>query len=44
VPGADERAACLSAVDALGLRVDETDSEPGGCDGGALSVDDIALR
>ena len=43
-PEKGERFACLSAVDGLGFRVDETAPESSGCDGGTLGIDDVVLR
>jgi protein kinase-like protein len=43
-PSASERFACLSAVDGLGFRVDETVPESSACDGGTLGIDDVTLR
>jgi hypothetical protein len=43
-PDGGERVACLSAVDGLGFRVDETVPESSGCDGGTLGIDDVVLR
>lgn len=44
VPDGGERVACLSAVDGLGFRVDETAPGSSGCDGGTLGIDDVVLR
>jgi hypothetical protein len=43
-PDDGERVACLSAVDGLGFRVDESVPESSGCDGGTLGIDDVVLR
>ena len=43
-PDGGESVACLSAIDGLGFRVDETVPESSGCDGGTLAIDDIVLR